>query len=178
MDVIYLDFAKAFDKVPHKRLAIKLQACGIRRQALTWIQSWLSDRRQKGGIGDKYSSWRTVLSGVPQGSVLGPLLFVIFINDIDDEILSKISKFADDTKLCRAVGDDQEADILWEDLRRMFRWSQDWQMLFNLEKCSVMHMGKRNLELSHEMGGKVFKVSEEERGFGVIICTGVQSRQG
>jgi len=105
-------------------------------------------------------------------------LFVIFINDIDNEILSKISKFADDTKLCRAVGDDQEADTLREDLRRMFRWSHDWQMLFNWEKCSVMHTGKRNIELSHEMGGKVFKVSEEERDFGVIICTGVQSRQG
>src|SRR6218665_1558232 len=71
------------------------------------------------------------------------------------------------TKLCRAVGDDQEADILWEDLRRMFRWSQDWQMLFNLEKCSVM--GKRNQELPYEMGGKVLKVSEEERDLGVIM---------
>src|SRR6218665_1948370 len=94
---------KAFDKVPHKRLAKKLQACGIRGQALTWIQSWLSGRRQKVGIGDKHSSWRTVLSGVPQESVLGLLLFVLFTNDIDDGILSKISKFADDTKLCRAV---------------------------------------------------------------------------
>src|SRR6218665_3342585 len=80
-----------------------------------------------------------------------------------------IYRFAEDTKLCRAVGDDQEADILWEDLRSMFRWSQDWQMLFNLEKCSVMHMGKRNQELSYEMGGKVLKVSEEERDLGVIM---------
>ena len=75
-----------------------------------------------------------MLRGVQQGSVLGPLFFVLFINDIDDRIISKISKFADDTKLCRVVGDDQEADILWEDLRRMFRWTQDWQILFNLEK--------------------------------------------
>jgi len=169
VDVIYLDFAKAFDKVPHKRLAKKLQACGIRGQVLTWIQSWLSDRRQKVGIGSKHSSWREVLSGVPQGSVLGPLLFVLFINDIDDGILSKISKFADDTKLCRAVGDEKEVNILQEDLRRMFRWSQDWQMLFNLEKCSVMHMGKRNNESSYEMGGKVLKVSEEERDLGVVM---------
>ena len=67
------------------------------------------------------------------------------------------------------MGDDQEADILREDLRRMFRWSQDWQMLFNLEMCSVMHMGKRNQELSYEMGGKVLKVSEEERDLGAIM---------
>src|SRR6218665_2574699 len=72
-------------------------------------------------------------------------------------------------KLCRAVGDDQEADILREDLRRMFRWSQDWQMLFNLEKCYVMHMGKGNQELSYVMGGKVLKVNEEERDLGVIM---------
>ena len=70
-------------------------------------------------------------------SVLGPLLFVVFINDINNGILSKISKFSDDTKLCRAVGDDQEADILREDLRRMFRCSQDWQMLFNLESAQL-----------------------------------------
>ena len=95
----------------------------------------------------------TVLSGVPQGLVLGRLLFVLFINDIhvDDGILSKISKFVDDTKLCRAVGSDHEADILREDLRRMFRCLQDWQVLFILEKCSVMHMGKRNQEL-YEIG--------------------------
>jgi hypothetical protein len=169
VDVIYLDFAKAFDKVPHVRLAKKLQAGGIRGQVLRWIQSWLSGIRQKVGIGDKHSSWAAVLSGVPQGSVLGPLLFVLFINDIDDGIVSKISKFADDTKLCRAVGDEEEAEILRDDLKRMFRWSQDWQMLFNLEKCSVMHMGKRNNEFSYEMGGTVLKASEEERDLGVIM---------
>ena len=67
------------------------------------------------------------------------------------------------------MGDDQEADILWEDLKRMFRWSQDWQILLNLEKCSVMHLGKRNQKLSYEMGGKVLKVNEKERDLGVIM---------
>jgi hypothetical protein len=76
---------------------------------------------------------------------------------------------ADDTKLCRAIRNEKEAEILREDLRRMFRWSQDWQMLFNVEKCSVMHMGKRNSEFSYEMGGMVLKVSEEERDLGVIM---------
>jgi len=120
------------------------------------------------GIGDKHSSWRTVINGVPQGSVLKPP-FVLFITDIhvDDGILSNISKFAGDTKLRRAVGGDQEANMLSEDPRRMFRWSQEWQMLFNLEKCLVMRVGKRNQELSYEMRCKVLKVSEEERDFGV-----------
>jgi len=84
-------------------------------------------------------------------------------------IVSKISNSADGTKLCRAVGDDQDADILREALRRMFRWSQDWKMLLNLEKGSVMHKGKRNQELAYEMGGKVLKVSEKERDLGVIM---------
>ena len=114
--------------MPHTRLAKMFQAYGIRGQALTWIKSWLSGRRQKVGVGVKHFSWRTVLSGVPQGSELGPQLFVLFINDIDDGTLSKISKFVDDSKLCRAVGDDQEADVLLEDLRRMFTWSQDRKM--------------------------------------------------
>src|SRR6218665_1104346 len=132
------------------------------------ILSWLSGRRQKVGIGDNHSSWMTVLSGAPQGSVLGPLLFVLFINDIDDGFLSKISKFADDTKLCRAVDDEEKANVLQEDLRRMFRYSQDWEMLFNLEKCSVMHLGKRN-------GRQSIETNEEERDLGVIMHRSAKS---
>ena len=94
-------------------------------------------------ISDKRSSWITVLSAVPQGSVSGPLLFILFINDIDEGILSKISKFAEDTNLCRALGDDHEADILREDLRRIFRWSQEWQTLFNLENAQLCTWGRK-----------------------------------
>ena len=76
--------------------------------------------------------------------MLGPLLFVIYINDIDDGIISKISKFADDTKLCAKVNSEEDAKILREDLGRLFKWSEDWNMLFNIDKCAVMHVGRKN----------------------------------
>ena len=94
VDTIYLDFAKAFDKVPHKRLITKLKAHGIDGLVCNWIESWLSDRWQRVCLDGIHSSWRKVWSGVPQGSVLGPVLFLIFINDIDSGLSSNVLKFA------------------------------------------------------------------------------------
>ena len=98
IDIIYLDFQKAFDKVPHQRLLLKLKAHGIGDSITDWIEQWLTDRRQRVVVDGEVSNWKSVLSGVPQGSVLGPILFLIYINDLDDSITSNVLKFADDTK--------------------------------------------------------------------------------
>ena len=169
VDVIYLDFQKAFDKVPHIRLINKLQALGIRGSVLNWIREWLKNRVQRVVINGEESDWIPVSSGVPQGSVLGPILFIIYINDIDENILSLILKFADDTKLVREVSTLEERNKLIEDLSNVFKWSEDWQMHFNIDKCKVMHLGKKNIGNDYHMGGKLLEVVEEERDLGVIM---------
>ena len=103
VDIIYLDFKKAFDKVPHQRLLLKLKAHDIGDGIIDWIEQWLTDRRQRVVVDGEVSNWKSVLSGVPQGSVLGSLLFLIYINDLDDNITSSILTFAGDTKFFRRV---------------------------------------------------------------------------
>lgn len=169
VDVIYLDFAKAFDKVPHKRLLSKLEGHGITGKILGWIASWLSDRRQKVSVEGELSEWAAVKSGVPQGSVLGPLLFLVYINDIDEDVISKLKKFADDTKVAKVVNSTQDAEILREDLVRLQNWSRDWQMEFNADKCHVMHIGKKTLNSQYVLNGSTLKPTESERDLGVLV---------
>ena len=133
IDVIYLHFQKAFDKVPHKRLLMKLVAHGIDGNVLKWIEDWLTNRKQRVVLNGCFSDWSDVISGVPQGSVLGPLLFIIYINDIDDCVVGKILKFTYDTKIYHTVYSDGEVSVLQSDLRNLVQWSKDWQMLFNAD---------------------------------------------
>ena len=111
IDVIYLDFQKAFDKVLHKRLMMKINALGITGEVFNWITDWLKDREQRVVLLGSNSKWTRVKSGVPQGSVLGPLLFLIYINDIGDSVCSKLLKFADDTKVFSVVPTKTDIDI-------------------------------------------------------------------
>ena len=105
VDVIYLDFKKAFDSVPHKRLIGVLRQYGVTGRTLNWITNFLSGRKQRVVINDSRSSWQPVKSGIPQGSVLGPILFLIYINTMPDKIASKIYLFADHAKLYRQIED-------------------------------------------------------------------------
>ncbi|MEW8548045.1 MAG: reverse transcriptase family protein, partial [Candidatus Thiodiazotropha sp.] len=123
-DTVYLDFAKAFDSVPHKRLLHKISAYGIRGPVLSWIKDFLTGRRQYVSIKGENSSWKDVLSGVPQGSVLGPVLFVIYINDLPEVVTSIVKIFADDTKLYNT---DNNSDIIQQDLDALCSWADLWQ---------------------------------------------------
>jgi len=169
IDVIYLDFQKAFDKVPHKRLKMKIDALGITGEVLNWIENWLKDREQRVVLLGSNSKWTRVKSGVPQGSVLGPLLFLIYINDIDDSVCSNLLKFADDTKVFSVVHTKNDIDRLQKDLLNLGNWSQDWLMLFNVDKCKVMHLGINNNKANYELNGKTLEEVIEERDLGVII---------
>ena len=169
VDIIYLDFQKAFDKVPHQRLLLKLKAHGIGDSITDWIEQWLTDRRQRVVVDGEVSNWKSVLSGVPQGSVLGPILFLIYINDLDDSITSNVLKFADDTKLFRKVNTDGDKQHLQNDLDRLVKWSEKWQMLFNFGKCKCLHTGHRNLNVNYKMGDTVLGTTVKEKDLGVTI---------
>ena len=113
IDVIYLDFQKAFDKVPHQRLMSKLKAYGIRGKVFDWIENFLSSRKQRVAVHGSYSNWTDVISGVPEGSVLGPTLFIIYVNDLPGYIQSFLGLFADDTKIYRPITSPIDIDLLY-----------------------------------------------------------------
>ena len=125
-DLLILDFSKAFDKVAHKRLLLKLEYYGIRGLVLAWIKAWLIGRTQQVVLKGKYSEKSCVRSGVPQGTVLGPLCFLLFVNDIT----SKIKWFVDDTLLYGLVHNSDDAISLLSDLDKLVDWAKMWQMAF------------------------------------------------
>ena len=130
VDVIYLDFQKAFDKVPHQRLILQLKSNGMGNSIINWIEQWLTDRKQRVVVDGGVSSWKSVLSGVPQGSVLEPILFLVYINDLEEGVTGSILKFADDTKLFRKTKEIGDNFFLQDDIDKLVKWSEKWQMLF------------------------------------------------
>ena len=169
VDIIYTDFAKAFESVPHKRLFSKVNALGIKGDILQWINSFLSNRRQRVVVEGKSLSWENVKSGVPQGTVLGPILFVIFVNDLTDDLTSMTKLFADDTKVYRGVNNCEDVSSLQDGVETLTTWSRVWQLPFNATKCKCMHLGKKNQQHKYKMNEHMLEEVEVEEDLGVIV---------
>ncbi|CAM4321167.1 unnamed protein product [Caretta caretta] len=163
VDLIYLDFSKAFDTMPHGELLVKLDKMGINRKIERWIRNWLKGRRQRVLLKGELSGWREVTSGVPQGLVLGPILFNLSITDLGTKSGSVLIKFADGTKLGGIANLEKDRDILQEDLDDLVNWGNNNRMKFNSEKCKVMHLGINNKNFSYKLGTHQLEVTEEER---------------
>jgi len=142
VDAIYLDFWKAFDTVPHRRLIGKLEAYGIEGNILNWINAFLTNRSQVVQVNGVNSKPASAISGIPQGSVLGPLLFVVYINNLLDNLHSTWLLFTDDTKLFRKITSEADAKELQKDIALLEEWSRIWLLDFNAGKCHVLTMGK------------------------------------
>ena len=174
VDTVFFDFRKVFDSVPHKRLLLKLERLGVSRNVLKWISSFLSNRQQRVVINGQSSEWTDVSSGVPQGSVLGPLLFIMFVNDLPDEVKSYCKLFADDAKLYKDLQNHEDFETFQNDLNKLCQWTIKWLMLFYVAKCKVMHIGRDNLRFEYEVtdnegNTKVLKSVEIEKDLGVYV---------
>jgi hypothetical protein len=144
VDVAVLDFSKAFDKVPHRRLISKLQYYGLSGEISTWVKNFLSGRTQQVVIDGHTSLPAAVTSGVPQGTVTGPLWFLLYINDLPNNITSQTRLFADDCLIYKPIVESTDTSILQKDLELLETWQDTWLMNFNPSKCCTMTIGKRN----------------------------------
>ena len=171
VDCIYMDFQKAFDKVPHKRLIKKLDSYGIGTDMIEWGQNYLAGRKQQVTVNGQESSWHEVTSGIPQGSVLGPLLFIIYINDLPENLTSTVYLFADDTKIFNVIRNKEDQKSLQKDLQEIEKWTDKWLLKLHPEKCKSMHIGKNSPDMNIKynlMGHELEKVNEE-KDIGVIV---------
>ena len=167
-DVIYLDYSKCFDTVCHNKLLLKLSKYGVTGTAHTWLKNFLTDRVQFVKINNTLSTGVGVVSGVPQGTVLGPLLFILYSADLPNVIShSKISMYADDTKVFKTIGSNDDRSSLQEDLDHIFEWANKWQMILNPEKTKNLTIG--SAAHTYYLNGNVIDKVDSIKDVGVII---------
>ena len=173
IDAIYMDFMKAFDTVPHQRLLTKLEAYGIQGNVHAWIKAFLLGRRQRVYVNGQQSNWCEVSSGIPQGSVLGPCLFLAYINDLPSTVQSHIKLFADDTKLYVRSDLPGSCQQLQNDLSLLESWAEKRQLLFHPDKCTVLKVGRVQSAFEYRMGKEddpvLLNESQVGRDLGVLV---------
>ena len=169
LDCIYLDLMKTFIKVQHQRMLYKLQRYGISPEIASWIQSFLLNRKQRVWIMNSYSEWAPVTSGILQGSVLVPIMFVIYINDLPDNLKSECYMSADDTKVFKDISD-EDNKILQNDIQELENWSDKWSLRFHPDKCKVLSAGKQKTQqYKHTLCNTELQYSNKEKDIGVVI---------
>ena len=170
IEIIFIDFKKAFDSIPHNLLLFKLYKLGIRGKLLNWIQAFLTNRTFRVKIGNSFSDPKNILSGVPQGSVLGPVLFQIYINDIINDIPEgiKIKLFADNLKIYSRFGTN-ETNNLQLTLDKVINWSNQWALSISNEKTFILHLGRNNPTQTYKIVDNPIKETEFIRELGVYI---------
>jgi hypothetical protein len=174
-DAVFLDVKKAFDTVDHAVLLRKVDTLGIRGNFHTWIKKYLDCRTQCVSINGTLSDWSPVTSGVPQGSVLGPMLFLIFINDIPECVRSFCNLFADDLKICRKIRTPADARVLQEDLNNVLAWATANKMTFSEDKCEVLHIGYNNVSHNYTMNHKVLPTVKQVKTLGVVVTDNLKA---
>jgi ribonuclease P/MRP protein subunit RPP40 len=179
IEVAYMDFQKAFDKVPHRRLLHKLHQYGIQNPLLRWLECYLSRRQQSVVVNGCNSSNYEVCSGISQGSVLGPALFIIYINDLPNEIASQMYLFADDTKLFRPIATTNDHQIFQNDVTQVSSWTDTWLLPLNEDKCATMHIGRHHPVQDIYLPGRnhPMKTSNSEKDLGIIFENTATFRQ-
>ena len=170
-DVIVLDFAKAFDKVGHERLLQQLKWYGVTGQTNNWIRSFLSNRTQAVVVDGFTSENKPVMSGVPQGSVLGPCLFLYYINDIAQNMNGTVRLFADDTMIYLVIANENDAQKMQEDLNTLSKWEHAWQMQFHPDKCEVLTVARKHnpIHYPYTLNGHLLKHVDSVKYLGVNI---------
>lgn len=172
-DVLNLDFSKAFDSVSHRLLLHKLRSFGVNGSLLKWLTSYLSNRKQRVVMEGEASAWLPVLSGVPQGSILGPLLFVLYINDLPNCVTSsEVALFADDAKCFREIRSASDCHLLQHDLNKIHEWSRIWKLNFNVSKCKLLTIA-RALKFQHpySLDGVVLERVDSIQDLGITVSS-------
>ena len=175
VDAFYIDFSKAFDTVSHSKLLHKLKSYNFCASTINWITSFLADRTQAVKCNQTLSSSVHVTSGVPEGSVIGPVLFVLFINDLPSICYPcTIKLYADDVKVYFAIHDHTDRDTLQQCLDRIYDWSLKWELKFSYDKCQFLQLGYFDPSLSYHLGSYVVKPSESVSDLGVTMHTSLK----